>query len=184
MRLSETSSAGSFGQKGNFLFICKLLCGGFDAREDTSRPEGLRTYIYTKLIQWGKRWVTILEPVTVTKGRQTPLWFSSDSTCAGRAAFKESINVEMENIATDLSEREIKRAPLARGKKWAMDKRVLSGCVCLLNTLTVSLLWEFVLWEMNEWAIWVTFTKLVVQRRVTVQSLYCTGWKIKWSLQD
>lgn len=53
-----------------------------------------------------------------------------------------------------------------------------SGGFCLLNTLTVSLLWEFVLWEMNERAIWVTFTELAMQRRVTVQSLYCTEWKI------
>lgn len=59
-----------------------------------------------------------------------------------------------------------------------VDKRVLSGCFCLLNTLTVSLLWEFVLWEMNEQAIWMTFTELVVRRRVMVQWLYCTEWKI------
>lgn len=33
----------------------------------------------------------------------------------------------MENIVNDLSEREIKRAPPALGKKRGVDKRVLSG---------------------------------------------------------
>ena len=41
------------------------------------------------------------------------------------------------------------------------DKRVLSGCCCLLNTLGLTLLWEFVLWEMNKRAMRVTFTELV-----------------------
>lgn len=59
-----------------------------------------------------------------------------------------------------------------------MDKRFLSGCFCLLNTLIVILLWEFVLREMNEWGIWVTFTELALQRQVTAESLYCTMWKI------
>lgn len=57
----------------------------------------------------------------------------------------------MENIATDLSEREIKRAPLACGKKWAVDKRVLSGCFCLLNTLN-SPSFVGICFVGNEWA--------------------------------
>lgn len=60
---------------------------------------------------------SVLGPLTVTKGRQTPLElrFPPPLPHPRRAAFKESIKVEMENIASDLSGREIKRAPLACG---------------------------------------------------------------------
>lgn len=57
----------------------------------------------------------------------------------------------MENIASDLSKWEIKRAPFACGKKWAADKRVLSGCFRLLNTLN-SPSFVGICFVGNEWA--------------------------------
>lgn len=73
----KTSSPGPFEQKGNFLSICKLLCPGFDMPEEyISRLQAPNIHLHTaNTIR--KRWVTILGPLTVTKGRQTPLQFSS-----------------------------------------------------------------------------------------------------------
>lgn len=114
MFLSKRSSLDTFVQ-GNFPFT--FLCSDFHMPEEyISRLQGLGTYIYTQLTQLGDICVTILGSLTMTKGRQTPLEIFSSSTCTRRAAFKESIKVKMENIATDLSEREIKRATLAHGK--------------------------------------------------------------------
>lgn len=96
---------------------------------------------------------TILGPLTVTKGRQTPLWFSSSIPFGrDRLHLKNQLRWRWRTLQVTFRSGKLKEHLLLVGKKkWAAGKRVLSGCFRLLNTLN-SPSFVGICFVGNEWA--------------------------------